>query len=80
MSKAIHWVGPAADTITRLVARTVKAMENQRIVERVSSKELLYDVEDRVPRIACVRVGGNEIKVRCRPLSKSQERVYFIVT
>ena len=49
MSKAIHSVGPAADAITRLVARAVRVTERQRIVERVSSKEQLSGSEDRVP-------------------------------
>lgn len=36
MSQAIHWVWPADDAITRLVARTVTATESQHIVEGVS--------------------------------------------
>ena len=49
MSEAIHWVRPAADTITRLVARAVRVTERQRVVERVSSEERLSGSEDRVP-------------------------------
>ena len=59
MSKAIHWVGPAADAITQPIMRTVRVTKSQCIVEIVLRIERLYGIgPGAYAVIICVSVVG----------------------